>query len=125
MNELLIGIKGFEGKFKVNQKGEIFNVQANRFSKLSIDRHTGYQKVNLYCNGKNSIFLVHRIVAQTFIPNPKNLPQVHHKDGNKCNNSVDNLEWVSRKTHGEKMTIEQKTKFRESYQKHLKKRNNF
>ena len=47
----------------------------------------------LYKNGKEKLFRVHRLVAMAFLPNPNNLPQVNHKDGNKQNNSVDNLEW--------------------------------
>lgn len=47
----------------------------------------------LYKNGKEKLLRVHRLVAMAFLPNPNNLPQVNHKDGNKQNNSVDNLEW--------------------------------
>ena len=57
--------------------------------------NNGYRRVHVSNNGKDCKFLVHRIVAETFIPNPKNLPCVNHKDGNKLNCSVDNLEWCS------------------------------
>lgn len=55
----------------------------------------GYHTVQLHLNGEPSNYLVHRLVATYFIPNPDNLPEVNHIDGNKCNNNIDNLEWVS------------------------------
>lgn len=58
---------------------------------------TGYYQINAYSGGKRvKTFLVHRLVAAAFIPNPKNLPEVNHKDGDKSNNHFTNLEWVSR-----------------------------
>jgi hypothetical protein len=53
----------------------------------------GYHQVNVYRDGKQSTLYVHRLVAQAFIPNPDNLPQVNHKDGDKSHNWVGNLEW--------------------------------
>ena len=53
----------------------------------------GYYKVGLYRNGKAKNFKIHRLVAEAFIPNPNNYPQVNHIDGHKNNNCVDNLEW--------------------------------
>ena len=58
-----------------------------------IDKY-GYRRVNLWFDG-NRQFLTHRLVAITYIPNPENKPQVNHKDGNKLNNNVDNLEWCT------------------------------
>ena len=55
----------------------------------------GYKRVHVSKNGKSKRLLVHRIVATAFIPNPDNLPEVNHKDGNKQNNNVSNLEWVT------------------------------
>jgi hypothetical protein len=55
---------------------------------------TGYQRVSL---GRNKHFYIHRLVAQCFLPNPENLSQVDHIDGNKTNNSLQNLRWVSAK----------------------------
>ena len=57
----------------------------------------GYLTVDLYRDSKRSTKRVHRLVAESFIPNPDNQPEVNHKDGNKHNNCVDNLEWVSKK----------------------------
>ena len=55
----------------------------------------GYKRIHVSHEGKSYKFLVHRLVAAAFIPNPDNLPCVNHKDGNKQNNSVSNLEWVT------------------------------
>lgn len=60
----------------------------------------GYPRVTIYLgNGKYVVKSVHRLVAEQHIPNPSNLPQVNHKDFNKQNNCVDNLEWVSASTN--------------------------
>lgn len=63
--------------------------------KLSKNIKTGYLECNLCKDGLTHTKAVHRLVAETFIPNPDNKPQVNHKDGNKLNNNVDNLEWCT------------------------------
>lgn len=100
----MVTIPGFE-EYAVSREGEVFRVsypdEGNRGKyslphKLTpkLDKH-GYHKVTLSVNHKLYYRTVHRLVAETFIPNPCGLPQVNHKDGDKTNNSVDNLEWVS------------------------------
>lgn len=61
----------------------------------STDR-CGYHWVVFSENGRTKSYMVHRLIAQTFIPNPENLPCINHKDGNKQNNAVDNLEWCTK-----------------------------
>ena len=93
-------IEGFNGKYQVSNYGNVrsFSRWKNggllKFGKTK----TGYYFVNLVKNGRKDVkdFRVHRLVAIAFLDNPKNLPEVNHIDGNKLNNHVDNLEWVSR-----------------------------
>lgn len=67
-----------------------------RFMKTHLNK-TGYPCVGLKMGGKQKILLVHRLVAQAFIPNPENKPYINHKDGTRDNNNVDNLEWCTQK----------------------------
>ena len=63
--------------------------------KQTLNSHGYYCVTITLKNHKQKVVQVHRLIAQTFIPNPKNKPQVNHKDGNKLNNDVSNLEWVT------------------------------
>lgn len=64
-----------------------------------IQASTGYTQINLF-NGSSKLFLVHRLVAEAFLPNPKGKPQVNHKNGIKNDNRVENLEWVTVSENG-------------------------
>ena len=79
--------------FKARTDGTIIG-KRGRPMKGHID-HCGYREVLLSENGKTNNARVHRLMAETFIPNPYNLRDVNHKDGNKLNNDISNLEWVS------------------------------
>lgn len=109
MKELWKDIKEYEGCYQVsnlgriksldrmtnNQYGEYF--MKGRILKNSIIKDKGYCRVSLN-NGNGKISKrVHRLVAEAFIPNPENKPEVNHKDGNKLNNCVSNLEWCTNK----------------------------
>lgn len=99
MEEIYKDIKDLEGKYQVSNFGNILSLNYRKTGRAEllklVTTHKSYLKVGLYINGKKKIFFVHRLVAETFIPNPDNLPQVNHKDENKQNNSVDNLEWCT------------------------------
>ena len=88
-------IPGFEN-YLINTKGDVYSLHSNAFLKPWKNKK-GYLKLELRKNGKRNNCSVHRLVAVTFIPNPCNLPEVNHKDENKSNNHVDNLEWCSSK----------------------------
>ena len=91
-------IKGYEGLYKVNNVGDVLSIarkgnwRGNHLLVPSNDGN-GYRQVNICKNGKLKSVKVHRLVAEAFIPNPYNLPCVNHKDENKENNRVENLEW--------------------------------
>lgn len=94
MNELWKPIEGTY--YTVSNFGRVKSLPRNtaheRILKQRLNRD-GYYYVNLSINGKTKTYKPHRLVAQMFIPNPNNLPQVNHKDGDKTNNNIDNLEW--------------------------------
>lgn len=79
--------------YSVSSEGRVRNDETSKIKALD-KRHDGYCKVDLYSEGNRSSKRVHRLVAEAFIPNPDNKPQVNHIDGNKINNNVENLEWV-------------------------------
>lgn len=86
-------IKGYEN-YQIDENGNILNTVTHKMLKGSIGEH-GYKYYRLSKDGVKKMFYAHRLVAETYIPNPENLPVVNHKDGNKQNNNIDNLEWVS------------------------------
>ena len=91
---------GYEGLYEVSNTGLVkslncYNYKHPRIMKLG-KRADGYLSVGLSKNNKTKTKTVHRLVAEAFIPNPNNLEMVNHKDENKSNNNVDNLEWCTR-----------------------------
>lgn len=99
-------VVGYEERYKVSNYGRVKQLDNNGLSKYSLPRilkqyfpnNRGcYWFVDLYINGKSKHKRVHRLVAKAFLPNPNNLPEVNHKDENKQNPHLDNLEWCTRK----------------------------
>ncbi len=99
MNEIWKSIEGYEGLYEVSNLGNVRSLNWHLTGTIRVlkprQNGYGYLSVILYKNGKMKKFYVHRLVASAFLPNPQNLPQVNHKDENKTNNSIENLEWCS------------------------------
>ena len=99
MGEIWKAIEGTNGRYEVSNTGKVRSLNYNKTGKIKelnqkIDKY-GYCIVILHMDKKQKYPTVHRLVAKAFIPNPDNLPQVNHIDGNKQNNNVDNLEWCT------------------------------
>lgn len=92
-------IEGYEGLYQVSNTGKVRSLNYRRTGETKVLKPStsklGYKSVNLCKDGKNKGYLVHRLVALAFIPNPNNYPVVNHKDENPSNNTVWNLEWCT------------------------------
>lgn len=113
MNEAWKDIKGYEGFYQISDLGNIRRLESfvkvrNRWGKEMLVRrrgrlhnfhvnYRGYARVELSKNGIQKIFSVHRLVAESFVENPSNLPIVCHRDDNPLNNSASNLFWGTQK----------------------------
>ena len=98
IEEVWKDVVGFEGIYQVSNTGIVRRIYPNKTKTLKQCKAGGrtnkeYLYVNMSANGKYRSSSVHRLVAEAFIPNPKGLPQVNHKDEDKFNNCADNLEW--------------------------------
>jgi hypothetical protein len=95
--DILVDVVGYEGLYKINKNGEVWS-KRNKFLKIGVDIY-GYNYVKLSKKGKPKNYTIHRLIAINFIPNPDNLPQIDHIDGNKTNNTLENLRWVTASTN--------------------------
>lgn len=118
--ELWKDIKDFEGLYQISNMGRIKSLArpCKGFGyKYAVDRiikplrmANGYYEAVLFRNGKRTIRMLHRVVAEAFIPNPDNLPLVNHKDENPQNNAVENLEWCTPKYNANYGNRQKKTR---------------
>jgi len=112
MQALWVPIQEFEEYYHISDGGDIKSFKKKEPRVLKKENHyRGYQRIMLCKGGKRYKLFVHRIVASAFIPNPAAHPIVNHKDGDKMNNKLENLEWVDAKENSA------------HYQKYLKKQN--
>lgn len=96
MDETWKSIKNFEGIYEVSNFGSVRRIIGDKYRYRKIVKGKGgYSEVILSKNNKITLKRVHRLVAEAFIPNPKHFPQVNHKNGDKSDNKVANLEWIS------------------------------
>ena len=89
-------ITWYEWEYLINSDWVITNLKTWTIIKHT-KSHYGYMHITLYKNGKRKSEKVHRLLAQAFLPNPENKPQVNHINGDKANNNLENLEWVTAK----------------------------
>lgn len=98
MAEIWRDVQGYEGLYEVSNLGNVRSLPRATTRGKTITKNNsgrGYLQVVLYKNGKSKTHLVHRLVAQAFVPNPFNFSTVNHKDEQKNNNRFDNLEWCT------------------------------
>lgn len=81
--------------YSINELGEVRNNKTNKILTPFINKRNGYKCIDLWENNKSTKYTIHRLVAEAFIPNPENKQTVDHKDGNRLNNSLNNLRWAS------------------------------
>ena len=105
MEEVYKKIDGYEN-YEVSNLGNVKNTKTNRILKPGKDTN-GYYFIGLSKNNIRKTFLIHRLIAYAFIPNPENLREIDHINQDKANNSITNLRWVSRSNNCRNKTKKQ------------------
>ena len=95
-NEIWKDVVGYEGFYKVSNMGRVYSIRKKIIMRPN-RTHKGYRLLGLTNKDGRKTKSVHRAVMEAFVPNPENKPTVNHKDLNKQNNHVDNLEWATHK----------------------------
>lgn len=93
---LVKDVPGYEDLYAISERGQVWNKRTGWQLFGNVNSH-GYMVVSLTKNGKKKDCKLHRLLALAFIPNPNGYECVNHKDGNKLNNKLDNLEWCTKK----------------------------
>lgn len=110
--EIWKDVVGYEGLYRISSLGRVYSlprdftdimgrhiIKKGHYMKVKINKQTGYPSLGLSKNGKYKSHCIHRLIAESFIPNPNNLPCVNHIDENRANSVLSNLEWVSYSTN--------------------------
>ena len=111
-------IIGYENLYKINNYGEVLSLRSNKILKPN-NNGIGYFIIQLCKNGKRKNYLIHRLVAEHFLDNPNNLPEVNHKDEDKSNNFVNNLEWCKHKYNMNYKQLQKRQQISKEYNKLL------
>lgn len=94
--EELRPIKNYENEYRISNLGNVYSIKTGKLKIRKLNLVDGrYYMVTFFGKDRCKSVFVHRLVAEAFISNPENLPQVNHKDGNKRNNNAENLEWIT------------------------------
>ena len=106
IQEIWRDVEGYEGYYKVSNFGRVKNLERKvkghpgintiKEKILKSQKQHGYRSVTFSVKNSPKLFLIHRLVAKAFLPNPENKTQINHKDFDRSNNHVDNLEWATR-----------------------------
>jgi hypothetical protein len=96
--EDFIDIVGYEKLYKINKKGEVWSCCRKNIKKSQFNKITGYFYIQLNTKGNHKNFLIHRLIATHFIPNPNNFAEIDHINRIRTDNSINNLRWCDRST---------------------------
>ena len=121
-------IPNYEGLYAATEEGQIWSYYKKRFLTPSIGKG-GYLKVTLVKDKQKQTKLIHRLIAETFIENPNNYPVVNHKNEDKTNNNITNLEWCTYEYNSNYGTLKEKAKekivqYRKEHPDFMKGKNN-
>ena len=94
-------ISGYEGLYAVTSCGKVWNYKRKKFM-TPVATRRGYLQVGLMKNGERKFYYIHRLVAEAYLPNPENLPQVDHIDNDKTHNYLNNLQWITNRDNNRK-----------------------
>lgn len=95
LKEIWKDVSGYEDRYAVSTKGKVYSKKLKKCLQ-PIKTKKGYLSIELWRNYKRKVVKIHRLVAETFLENPFSKKEINHKDGNKHNNCVENLEWCTR-----------------------------
>ena len=94
-------VVGYERLYAVTSCGRVWSYKNKKFLKPKCEKN-GYMRIMLCKDGQKKMYCLHRIVAEAYLPNPENLPQVDHIDNDKTHNYVNNLQWITGRDNSRK-----------------------